>query len=74
MTVQNEVLRLSETLTDESMQIVLELMRMLPKKEPASASDHRYVLGLAEGRKLCSEGYDLDAEDSSVLDLFEGYL
>ena len=74
MTVQNEVLRLSETLTDESMQIVLELMRMLPKKEPAAAPDHRYIMGLAEGRELCSEGYDLDAEDSSVLDLFGGYL
>ncbi len=74
MTVQNEVLRLSETLTDESMQIVLELMRMLPKKESASAQDHRYVLGLAKGRELCSKGYDLDAEDSSVLELFEGYL
>lgn len=74
MTIQNEVLRLTETLTDESMRIVLELMRMLPKKEATSASGHRYIPGLAEGRELCSEGYDLDAEDSAVLDLFEGYL
>lgn len=74
-TLQNQVIQSIEGLSDDSLQFILDMIQRFVK--PAESQSMKSTsqwekrkLGILKGKKLIADGYDLDAYNDEIAEMF----
>lgn len=69
MTMQQEVMTLTNEVPADRMHLVIEFLRNIVSEQPANASASKRI-GIAKNQKLYADDYDFDEDNETIAKMF----